>query len=539
MESTEPLKKPEAFNWTGPAPIPETEPDIAKNDSVPSIIDQAHDSGWKCAYYSFGKLEDQGTDYFNPSLVLREDGIWLLTRASGLHPRGFMYGQNQIVAFKLDDEGKQPHHGKILHWNDALPLQHFEDPRGFYHARLGQTMLGCCTFMWNGPGDWTGALQVFGAFDNDWVCKKVDYPKIGGNPGTVEKVLPKNYEKNWVWWLHEERLHLLYKAHPWTVYVFENRWSERKEYKTEGVTWPWGEIRGGTAPIQVGDLFFTFHHSSLPWKGRYRRYYAGAIGFETTPPYRPKLITAEPILQGSQNDVWAQRKPLVVFPCGALFLNNHWLVSMGVNDMKSAYLELSHESLLSRMKPIEDVTGQIFQSAVPILSGNMEPHIEKEEEEPSSPAQTTLEKRRAALVKARAARAAKRKAGDDIREAQSALYVGNGIPLEEPALNAAATFKPKRRRRRKYRRIKPERQQQALQQYEKGKSMAIMRALAVSQKDHAKISEMDDDIFNARASGMKLDEIAKHYGISRGRVHQIIQVQSSRKRRELEKSLAL
>jgi predicted GH43/DUF377 family glycosyl hydrolase len=436
-----------------PAPIPEREPDIEHNDLTPKISDQARLNGWECQYYSFGKLDDQGTDYFNPSLVMRDDGIWLLTRASGLHPRGFMYGQNSIVAFKLDDLGKQPHHGKILHWPVDNPMQHFEDPRVFYHPRLGQTLIGACTFLWNGPGDWTGALQVFGAFDSEWACKKMDYPKIGGNPGKLEKVAHKDYEKNWVWWIHEEKLHLLYKANPWTVYVFENRWSERTDYKSDGITWPYGEIRGGTTPVQVGDLFFSFHHSSLPWKGRYRRYYAGAIAFETVPPYKPKMITTEPLLQGSQNDVWAQRKPLVVFPCGALMLKDNWLISMGVNDLKSAWLELPHESLLERMRPIEDVSGQIFTSYSPpqiskggdvckadicaetvnvgisqdrpvLPRNNAEPTVQ-----PAGAAQTTLEKRRAALVKARAARAAK-KLLRGVGEANTGGQLAEPAPLQ-------------------------------------------------------------------------------------------------------------
>lgn len=438
-ERTENDKAELSANWSTPVKIPESEPDIPKNDLVPAIAEQAHTSGWKCDYYYFGKLEGQGTDFFNPSLVMREDGIWMLTRASGLHPQGFMYGQNSIVAFKMEDEGKRPTVGKILYWPVENSAQHFEDPRGFYHPRLQQTMIGCCTFLWNGPGNWTGALQAFGAFDNDWICKKMEYPLIGGNPGKVEKILPKHYEKNWVWWLHEEKLHLLYKADPWTVHVFKNRWSERTDYKLKGITWPYGEIRGGTSPVQVADLFFTFHHSSLPWKGRYRRYYAGAIGFETVPPFKPRLITSEPLLQGSQNDVWAQRKPLVVFPCGALYFGNRWLVSMGVNDMKSAWMELSHDSLLSRMRPIEDVTGQIFMASPP--------HKTKEE--------LTLERRRAALVKARAARAAKR-----------SLNGGDGSGESGGKLGFVAVSKPKKRRRR-YKRIKPERQREALRQYEK------------------------------------------------------------------------
>jgi len=396
-DKLEPQKPDISFNWTTPEPIPESEPDIEQNDIVPSIVEQAHRSGWECAYYHFGKLEDQGIDYFNPSLVMREDGIWLLARASGPHPQGFMYGQNSIIAFKLDDLGHQPHHGKYLSWPVDNPAQHFEDPRGFYHDRIGQTIIGCCTFLWNGPGDWTGALQAFGAFDEQWTCKKMDYPKIGGNPGGVEKVAHKDYEKNWVWWLHEEKLHLLYKANPWTVYVFENRWGERTDYKLEGITWPYGEIRGGTTPVKVGDLFFTFHHSSLGWKGRYRRYYAGAIAFDTKPPYTPRLITSEPLLQGSQNDVWAQRKPLVVFPCGALYMKDKWLISMGVNDMRSAWLEIPHKSLLDRMQPIGEVTGQIFTSGIPKFP---KPNGQVND--------SRKEKLRANLVKARAARAAKR-----------------------------------------------------------------------------------------------------------------------------------
>jgi hypothetical protein len=177
----EPIPQPKV-EVEDPRPIPETEPDIPKRDDTPSIIDQAKGSGWDAGYYHFGKLEDQGNDFFNPGLVEREDGLWLLVRASGLHPGGFMYGQNRLIAFLLDETGKVPKMGKILQWPVENPQQHFEDPRGFYHQSLQQTIIGACTFMWNGPGDWTGALQVMGAFDNDWNCKKMDYPRSGRTP---------------------------------------------------------------------------------------------------------------------------------------------------------------------------------------------------------------------------------------------------------------------------------------------------------------------------------------------------------------------
>jgi hypothetical protein len=266
------------------------------------------------------------------------------------------------------------------------------------------------------------------------------------------------------------------------VYVFENRWSERTDYKSDGITWPYGEIRGGTSPVQVGDLFFTFHHSSLPWKGRYRRYFAGAIGFETTPPYKPRLITSEPLLQGSQQDVWAQRKPLVVFPCGALMLNGKWLVSMGVNDLKSAWLELPHESLLSRMKPIEDVSGQIFQSAIPntnlssVVESRHEVRIENDEDYDRSgssvpPAQTTLEKRRAALVKARAARAAKKLLGG---EARADNNLGSEAHTNGVGTVSLARKPRKRRRKRRTQAQMAEARLKALEEHERRRKAAVL-----------------------------------------------------------------
>src|SRR5215211_4123446 len=115
-----------------PVAIPESEPDIPQRDDTPSILDQSKTAGFEAGFYHFGKLEGQGSDFFNPGLVEREDGTWLLVRASGIHPEGFVYGQNRLVAFLLDETDKIPRMGKILHWPVENLQQHFEDPRGFY-----------------------------------------------------------------------------------------------------------------------------------------------------------------------------------------------------------------------------------------------------------------------------------------------------------------------------------------------------------------------------------------------------------------------
>ncbi len=445
-------------------PVPWDEPDISKDDSTAPIKAQAEAQGWNADYYHFGKLEDQGNDYFNPGLVERPDGLWLLARVSEPHPEGFKFGQNNVFAFMLDKTGKIPKMGKRLNWPVDEPRQHFEDPRGFYHPGINQTIIGVCTFLWYPMGTWTGPIQALGMFDEEWMCKKMDYPRVKPfHLGRMEKIQNhKHYEKNWIWFLHEGRLILLYKANPWTVFIYGNKWGEREDFELEGVQWPYGEIRGGTTPVRVGDYYFTFHHSSLPWRGRYRRYYAGCIAFDAKPPFTPRMITSEPLLQGSQNDFWQQRKPLVIFPCGAIHKDGKWLVTCGVNDLKSAWVELSHESLLSKMRPIGDVSDTIFasnglsegeKSAATLWAEKAKADTEQIVREDYAKAQSTLEKRRAALVKARAARAANRKA-----------LIESGQKEWLP--------KPRKRRRKRFKRITAEARMKALKEFEAKKNIA-------------------------------------------------------------------
>src|SRR6185369_2535490 len=190
-----------------------------------------------------------GRDWFNPSIVRREDGIWLIVRGSEPHPQGFQFGQNSIWAFEMDDTGKTPKRGIRLRWRDTVPDQHFEDPRGFYHGGIDQTIIGACTFVWYPDRTWTGAHQCIGSFDEQWECSKVDYPQIGGSPGRLEMITDKKkYEKNWLPFLHDNRLHILYKANPWMMVGYGQTWSEFEYWKGDGVSWPYGEIRGGTSP---------------------------------------------------------------------------------------------------------------------------------------------------------------------------------------------------------------------------------------------------------------------------------------------------
>jgi predicted GH43/DUF377 family glycosyl hydrolase len=370
--------------------ISEEEPIIKRDDGTPPLSVQAEKEGWEFGFYDFGKAEEPGVDWFNPGLVQRPDGLWLLVRRS---VRENLFGRNEVCAILLNDSGRIPKGGKKLEWLEAEADEQHEDARAVYVEGLNQVLVSACNFVWYGDGEgWTGATQVVGFFDSEWECKIKHRPPIEGNPPQLTKIDPSQYNKNWVPFFHGGQFHLIYKTDPWSIFRFGESWNDfDREFIRPGATWKWGTIRGGTPPVLVDGLYWTFHHSSLPWRGNYRRYYAGALALEPQWPFRPVLISETPILMGSQQDPWEQRKPVCVFPCGSVYRDGKFLITMGVNDLKSAWCEIPYESLRKKMVTLKDGDNkQIFP-----VNGLSDAEVKKA-------------KLRANAAKARAAKAAKR-----------------------------------------------------------------------------------------------------------------------------------
>lgn len=340
----------------------EEEQPVEVGDDTPPIKEQAAAKGWLGDIWDFGRAESPGQiEHFNPGLVRRADGLWLIVRRSEIKS-GMPYGHNRIWACQLqDDDHRRVIGGPTLVVPDSGPEEQFEDPRAVYWN--GQTWVGMVNFTWFPNGTWTGAHQCIGIFGNDPLWNPIARrdPPIGTNTAARGNTHGK-HNKNLLWWFIDDRLHCLYTSDPWVVVEFGSQWTEQKQYANEGVRWKYGWVRGGTPPVLVGDLYYTFFHSSMPWRGRYRRYYMGAIAFNSTPPFMPAFWTQEPLLIGSQNDPWQQRKPLVVFPCGAVYEKERWLISMGINDLKCGWLELPHIELLRLLNPIAITPGMSLLS---------------------------------------------------------------------------------------------------------------------------------------------------------------------------------
>lgn len=314
-------------------------------EDIPSITRQ---TPYLCAFFDFGKARAPDLEYFNCGLVRRPDGLWLVTRRSKLE-KTIHVGINDIMSFKL--EGKSPQFGVKARIPTMYPtVEHVEDPRAVYHD--GITWISACNFVMRGK-TWTGAHQIICSLDNNWNHIKNYHPVYGHNGSELGK--NTGNEKNWIWFFHNDLPHLVYLTKPHTVVRFDKKFEAQQTYETEwdARMWKFGEPRGGTPPVRIGNEYWSFFHSSTPWKTVRRQYHMGVYAFEAQYPFRITRISPSPILSGSIKDPWGPKKPLVVFPCGAVMENGKWLVTLGVNDIASAWIEIPHEDVENMTAPVK------------------------------------------------------------------------------------------------------------------------------------------------------------------------------------------
>jgi predicted GH43/DUF377 family glycosyl hydrolase len=189
-------------------------------------------------------------------------------------------------------------------------------------------------------------------FTLDWQWAGTMNVPYGGNGFQIGQ--GSGNEKNWVWFNRGNRWHFVYSFQPHTVVevIDTMRVKEHKSVMKQPVPWQYGQIRGGTPPIKVGDEYVTFFHSSLAWQGNKKRYYAGAYAFQAQPPFAVTRMTKDFLLCGSDQDTRILGGPLVAFPGGSLYENGQWTVVSGLNDEGAFWVRIPHEDLLKQMEPV-------------------------------------------------------------------------------------------------------------------------------------------------------------------------------------------
>lgn len=305
---------------------------------------------WPCYVFDFSRSEaplKPGTDYLNCGLCARPDGDYLFVRRCEWRAN-LAFGMNDVIAFRLQGVTPTTAHG--VPFSPSYPNEHFEDPRALYHN--GHTWVSGTNFVWHPR--FSGSHQILVQVDQNWRLIRRYDPDFGGNGPAL--YTNQRWQKNWVWFFHEDQLHMVYYANPHHVVRFDKDARPVQEWNTAnpGLRYDYGELRGGTPPTLVDGEYWTFFHSSVDWCPRGgKRYHMGAYSFEGRPPFRLLRYTPRPLLSGSDRDRNSPDKPLVVFPCGAIIRNGKWLVSFGVNDLDSAFIRIPHEDLIKQTTPLK------------------------------------------------------------------------------------------------------------------------------------------------------------------------------------------
>lgn len=309
---------------------------------VPKITEQ---TDWPTGFYDFGKARPEGVRFFNTSIIAHADQDWLISRRA-TPDKDMVHGVNDIVAFSLKDN----HPATMLPiWLSATDKgQHFEDPRAVWIG--GRVHISFTSFIAEKGILKSYAHQMIAQTDANWRSASPFHPMYGSNGGSARQNM--GHEKNWLWFEHDGVPMFVYSNEPHVIVEMPDFCRHTQVHQTEvrNPYWMHGEVRGGTSPVRIGDEYLSFYHSSLPWVHKKRRYHMGAYTFEAKPPFKIKRATILPLLSGSRNDPWVEGLPLVVFPCGAIYRDGEWLVTMGVNDCESAWIKIPHNDLMGRMR---------------------------------------------------------------------------------------------------------------------------------------------------------------------------------------------
>jgi hypothetical protein len=181
-------------------------------------------------------------------------------------------------------------------------------------------------------------------------------------------------EKNWLLFEHDSELLAVYRVAPHTILHVELARGEevscRRLVETAWNSAPYakryGEPRGGTPPVEVNGIYYSFFHSTYSadflrrLMGRLRRYMprnsmryaAGFYGFAVTPPFQPVLFTPAPVLTPERSLPRRRLPPLnprvkdSVYPSGAVWTGGKWIVAYGARDELCCIGTLSHNGLL-------------------------------------------------------------------------------------------------------------------------------------------------------------------------------------------------
>jgi predicted GH43/DUF377 family glycosyl hydrolase len=264
---------------------------------------------------------------YNPSIIRFKGNLVLAYR---YHPEAT---KNTRIGIAELDEPFRVTQTQALEIHDEVPSH--EDPRLF----IWKDELYLCYVSSHWPNIVAANVKYCRIYKADhWRCDTpVDYPHKDRD----------TLEKNHLPFPCGDVLRIIYRTNPKQIVYTANT---NEEFVTEPLTWPYGEIRGGTTPLPYDGKLIRFFHSRInndcpptPW-----RYFIGAMLMQPEPPFKALAISRKPILIASEvgGDLTLHHaKRSIVFPAGAIEHEGGWLLSIGINDSHSALVKIKPQNL--------------------------------------------------------------------------------------------------------------------------------------------------------------------------------------------------
>jgi len=181
--------------------------------------------------------------------------------------------------------------------------------------------------------------------------------RLPNNPIGIDPTHGENtkYEKNWVpYIIKNSTILIIYSCHPWAGFILDLSDFDipkiHSPFINEGLSWEFGEIRGGTNPVEFKkDELITFYHSSVIVNGK-KTYYTGACIFSKQFPFSPIKFTKFPVLisphsRDIKENNWSW-SATVIFPMACIINEDTFRVCLGVMDGDMGYIEFKIDDLL-------------------------------------------------------------------------------------------------------------------------------------------------------------------------------------------------
>ncbi len=172
-------------------------------------------------------------------------------------------------------------------------------------------------------------------------------------------------QKNWIPFIYNDSLLMIQSIQPLRVVKVYPQFGSN--FNADAVTfslshahdlhWPYGDIRGGTNPIRVGNQFLAIFHTRtiLPYN-KMVTFVCGAYTFSASPPFKLTGISRFPIyIDALYIGPWFGRSyDYVVYPTGLISAPEEDLLylTVGLNDKMGFIAKLTMSTLLQSLRPL-------------------------------------------------------------------------------------------------------------------------------------------------------------------------------------------